>query len=119
LQGSDLEGQFEFVPHTADIAARLRGPTVPALFEAAAAAFAEVLTDRTEVCATAERRVAAPVLGTRYPVPGTRCSVRPSSRSTRKLRTEYRAWLYRVPGTEYRAPSTEYRGLIMVAVPAA
>ena len=64
MQGSDLEGQFEFVPHTADIAARLRGPTLPALFEAAAAAFTEALTDRTVVRATAERRVelAAPDL---------------------------------------------------------
>lgn len=38
--------KFEFVEHTADIAVRLSAPSVGGLFEAAAAALTETVTDR-------------------------------------------------------------------------
>lgn len=50
-------GQFEFVPHTADIAVRLRADSLPSLFEAAAAAFTEALTDHQAVRAIHSRVV--------------------------------------------------------------
>lgn len=40
-----MAGTFEFIEHTADIAARLQGDTVGALFEAAAAALTDAITD--------------------------------------------------------------------------
>jgi SHS2 domain-containing protein len=40
---------FEFVAHTADIAVRLTAPSVAGLFEAAAAAFTEAVTNRGTV----------------------------------------------------------------------
>ena len=48
---------FEFIEHTADIAARLRAPDAPGLFEAAAAAFSEALTDREAVRPEQERTI--------------------------------------------------------------
>jgi SHS2 domain-containing protein len=47
-----LARSFEFVEHTADIAARLTGDTVGALFEAAAAALTDAITDRSCVRST-------------------------------------------------------------------
>ena len=48
---------FEFVDHTADLAARLSAPTAAGLFEAGAAAFTEALTDRTRVRASGTRDI--------------------------------------------------------------
>ncbi|HSL23825.1 MAG TPA: archease [Vicinamibacterales bacterium] len=48
---------FEFIEHTADIAARLRAPTAAGLFEAAAAALTEALTDRAAIRPAQERVV--------------------------------------------------------------
>ena len=64
MRGANFDGQFEFVPHTADIAVRLRSRTLGALFEAAAAGFTEALTDLTSVTRATERRIdlAAPDL---------------------------------------------------------
>lgn len=49
---------FEFVPHTADVAVRLRAPTLEGLFAVAAAACTEALTDRSAVRASDLRRLA-------------------------------------------------------------
>jgi SHS2 domain-containing protein len=60
-----LQGpRFEFVPHTADIAARLTAPDLGGLFEAAADAFTEALTDRATVRSAEARdiRIEAPEL---------------------------------------------------------
>jgi SHS2 domain-containing protein len=48
---------FEFVAHTADIAVRLTAPSVAGLFEAAAAAFTEAVTNRGTVRAAASREI--------------------------------------------------------------
>lgn len=58
MPGAPFESSFEFVEHTADIAVRLRGPTEAALFEAAASAFTESLTDRPGVVPASVRRLA-------------------------------------------------------------
>lgn len=53
-----MEGpRFEFVEHTADIAARLTAPDLAGLFEAGAAAFTEAVTDRATVRAAESRTV--------------------------------------------------------------
>lgn len=57
MPGPPFERSFEFVEHTADIAVRLRGDRPERLFEAAAHAFTEALTDRAGVKSTAIRRV--------------------------------------------------------------
>lgn len=54
--GPPFEG-FDFVPHTADIAVRVRARTEEAVFAVAAAAFTEALTERRAVLGTAMRRV--------------------------------------------------------------
>jgi SHS2 domain-containing protein len=48
---------FEFVEHTADIAARLNAPTLAGLFEAAAWAFTEAVTNRGTVRAVMSRTI--------------------------------------------------------------
>lgn len=48
---------FEFVPHTADVAVRMRAPTLEGLFAVAAAACTEALTDRSAVRTTDSRRL--------------------------------------------------------------
>ena len=55
---------FEFVEHTADLAARLRAPTAAGLFEAGAAALTEALTDPARVRPAQSRviELAAPEL---------------------------------------------------------
>jgi SHS2 domain-containing protein len=58
LPDNRFVGRFEFVPHTADIAARVSGRTVADVFRAAAHAFTDALTDRTGVEPVTERRVA-------------------------------------------------------------
>jgi SHS2 domain-containing protein len=52
-----VDGSFEFVSHTADIAVRLRGATREGLFEAAARALTEALTERAAVRAETTRHV--------------------------------------------------------------
>jgi protein archease len=47
-----LSGTFEFIEHTADLAVRVRGEDVGELFEAAAAALTDAITDRSAVRAT-------------------------------------------------------------------
>ncbi len=48
-----MTGTFEFIEHTADIAVRLRGDTIGALFEAAASALTDTITNGEGVRATA------------------------------------------------------------------
>jgi len=57
LAGPFFEGSFEFVEHTADIAARLRACTPAGVFEVAAAAMTEAVTDRGTVLPATERAV--------------------------------------------------------------
>jgi SHS2 domain-containing protein len=53
-----LEGPgFEFIPHTADIAVRLRAASLGGLFESAAAAFTEAVTSRGTVQARQSRAI--------------------------------------------------------------
>jgi SHS2 domain-containing protein len=47
--------RFEFVPHTADLAVRLRAASLPSLFETAGAALVEALTDPAAVRPAEER----------------------------------------------------------------
>jgi SHS2 domain-containing protein len=50
-------GTFTFVPHTADLAVCLRAASRPGLFETAAAALVEAITDPAAVRAVEERTV--------------------------------------------------------------
>ena len=51
-------GRFEFVAHTADLAVRLRAASLPALFETAAAALVEALTEPAAVRQAENRAIA-------------------------------------------------------------